>query len=332
MGTSASPTIHNFTCSVVICTRDRPADLDRCLAAVSQLVYPRFDVIVVDNAPSDGRTSDIAQRHGAHYILEPAPGLSRARNRGARSSTSDIVAFLDDDAIPDSGWLAALAAEFHDPAVMAVTGRIVRPPKVAVSDESAMLSDHIELGLERRVFNRQQPFWFEAANFGGIGIGANMAFRRSAFDEWPGFDRRLGRGAPLCGAEENFAFFCLLEKHGGIVYTPDAIVHHGRRLDAKAFEARYLENAATFAGLLTLLLVETRYRWRLLKFLFGALTGKRRSWRAEAMPRHHALVPRGRILLACLRGPWLYAKAWGGSKGISGGAEGSDSNQKTAVP
>lgn len=242
------------------------------------------------------------------------------------------MAFLDDDAIPDPEWLRALTVEFQDPAVVAVTGRIVSPVHDAGTNPSTILSDHIEFGLERRVFTRQQPFWFEAANFGGIGIGANMAFRRSVFDEWPGFDRRLGRGAPLRGAEENFAFFCLLEERGSIVYTPHAVVYHGHQLDAKALREHYLENAATFAGLLALLLVETRYRWRLLKFLFGALTGKRRSWRIEAMPRHPALVPRWRILLACLRGPLLYAKSWGGSKGTSGRSESPNSNQKTAAP
>lgn len=242
------------------------------------------------------------------------------------------MAFLDDDAIPDPDWLRALAAEFQDSAVVAVTGRIVSPVHDAGTNPSTILSDHIEFGLERRVFTRQKPFWFEAANFGGIGIGANMAFRRSVFDEWPGFDRRLGRGAPLRGAEENFAFFCLLEERGSIVYTPHAVVYHGHQLDAKALREHYLENAATFAGLLSLLLVETKYRWRLLKFLFGALTGKRRSWRIEAMPRHPALVPRWRILLACLRGPLLYAKVCVSVKSMPGGAESPNSNQKTAAP
>jgi len=71
----------------------------------------RFEVVVVDNAPSDDRASEVAERHGARRVVEPIPGLSRARNRGARESTGDLVAYLDDDAIADSGWLGGLAAD-----------------------------------------------------------------------------------------------------------------------------------------------------------------------------------------------------------------------------
>jgi hypothetical protein len=47
------------TCSVVVCTRDRPTQLDQCLEAVARLVYPRFDVLVVDNAPGNARTREV---------------------------------------------------------------------------------------------------------------------------------------------------------------------------------------------------------------------------------------------------------------------------------
>src|SRR5690349_8332931 len=71
------------SCSVVICTPDRPAELERCLEMVSRIVYPRFDVIVVDNAPCDTGARKVSARWGVRYITEPVPGLSRARNRGA---------------------------------------------------------------------------------------------------------------------------------------------------------------------------------------------------------------------------------------------------------
>jgi glycosyltransferase involved in cell wall biosynthesis len=113
------------TCTVVICTRNRPEHLERCLGAVTRLLYPRFDVLVVDNAPSHDRAREIAARWGADYVVEPALGLSRARNRGVRASQSEIIAFLDDDALPEPDWLCNLVTEFRDPMVMAVTGRIL---------------------------------------------------------------------------------------------------------------------------------------------------------------------------------------------------------------
>ena len=81
------------TCTVVICTRDRPAELERCLRAVRQIEYPRFDVLVVDNAPSKAPAREAAERWAARYVAEPIRGLSRARNRGAlesRGRSSDI--------------------------------------------------------------------------------------------------------------------------------------------------------------------------------------------------------------------------------------------------
>src|SRR2546428_12256692 len=73
------------SCTVVICTRARPTHLERCLTAVARLVYAHFEVLVVDNAPSDVRTREVAAQWGVRYISEPVPGLSRARNRGAQA-------------------------------------------------------------------------------------------------------------------------------------------------------------------------------------------------------------------------------------------------------
>jgi glycosyltransferase involved in cell wall biosynthesis len=53
------------SCSVVICTRNRPGELNECLKGVSRLLYPRFDVLVVDNAPTDPRTREVADGWGA---------------------------------------------------------------------------------------------------------------------------------------------------------------------------------------------------------------------------------------------------------------------------
>src|SRR5512144_2419002 len=111
-------------CTVVGCTRDRPRELDRCLGALETLDSPGHTVLVVGNALTDDGSSDIARRHSARYLREPVAGLSRARNLGARACESEIVAFIDDDAVPEAGWLSHLVSEFEDPSVMAVTGRI----------------------------------------------------------------------------------------------------------------------------------------------------------------------------------------------------------------
>src|SRR5206468_1387529 len=73
--------------SVVVCSRDRHETLRGCLTALQALRYPNFEVVVVDNAPSTNETAEMFAQHFAsdprfRYVVEPAPGLSRARNCG----------------------------------------------------------------------------------------------------------------------------------------------------------------------------------------------------------------------------------------------------------
>jgi O-antigen biosynthesis protein len=299
------------TCTVVICTRERPTHLDHCLEAVMRLVYSSFDVLVVDNAPRDAQTRDVAARWGVRYVVEPAVGLSRARNQAMRECHSDVIAFLDDDALPDPEWLTGLAREFEDPRVMAVGGRIL-PLSVETEGERlcAMINNSDSRGSERRVVDRQVRSWFELANFGGVGDGGNMAFRGRTLEIWPGFEERLGRGAILHGSEEHHAFFSLIERGYRVVYTPHAVVRHPYPRTLQELRARHLSELTGFTGYLTLLLVEEpRYRRATLRYVIEALTGTPHPWRSRAASPHPRLVPRWRMLLACLCGPFRYAQS-----------------------
>jgi GT2 family glycosyltransferase len=296
----------SVSCSVVVCTRDRPAQLDQCLEAIAQLDYPRFDVLVVDNAPQNGGVRDIAARRGARYLVEPRPGENAARNCGARACQAEIVAYLDDDALCEPRWLSQLVAEFRDPRVMAVTGRIL-PLRVETEAEKLFLqAGGFDPGQGRRVVDRERPFWFELANFGGIGNEAGMAFRRQAFDVWPGFDERLGYGAAIPGATGHYAFFGLIERGYRVVYTPQAVVYHPYPRTLEELRARHLRTLVASAGYLTLLFFEhRRYRGAVMRFLAEWLRGLPRAWRRQVAPRP-PIVPRWRELMACLPGPLLY--------------------------
>ncbi|HKZ52456.1 MAG TPA: glycosyltransferase family 2 protein [Candidatus Acidoferrales bacterium] len=296
---------------MVVCTRDRPQELDRCLEALARLNYPRFDVLVVDNAPSDTRTREVAARCEARYLLEPVPGLSRARNRGARACESDLVAYLDDDAIPEPDWLSALASEFADPKVMAVTGRVQALNRRTETDRLLAEVAGAEFGgAERLTFDRDTPGWFEQANFGGIGLGMNMAFRRQAFDVWPGFDERLGRGAVLGAAEEHHAFFSLIDRGYRVVYTPHALIRHPAPTSGEELRARHLRSLTFSAGYMTLLFFEARrYRGRTAKYALQAAWGAPRPWRSEAQAVGRQIVPRWRVFLAALPGALLYLRS-----------------------
>jgi cellulose synthase/poly-beta-1,6-N-acetylglucosamine synthase-like glycosyltransferase len=293
------------------------------LAAVSKLDYGKFEILVVDNGSGDERTREVAAFWGAGYVREPAVGASRARNRGARMSQAEIVAYLDDDAIPEPGWLVGLAREFRDPRVMAATGQI-RTLSVAREGEDVHASvGGFERGQERLVVDRREKRWFELSNFGGLGDG-NMAFRRQAFECWPGFHLSLGPGTPLAFCEEHHAFFSLIDQGYRVVYTPHAVVHHSSvPRTVSELQARRLAQLSASTAYATLMLVEQpAYRWATLKYFFQALAGQRRSWRCpptEAMPSVSPL----KILWALLAGPFLYLQARSGktAAGVAAMAE-----------
>jgi len=185
-----------LTLSIVVCTRNRPESLARCLAAVNLLDWSPRETLVVDNASETPGVEQIATQHGARYILEPRIGVSMARNTGLRHATGEMIACVDDDALPDPAWIANLVREFEDPRVAAVVGRTIPGDSLAADDSlPARLSD-LDGGPQRRVVDRETPHWFEIANFGGIGAGANMTFRRSSFERWGGFDERISSGTP----------------------------------------------------------------------------------------------------------------------------------------
>jgi cellulose synthase/poly-beta-1,6-N-acetylglucosamine synthase-like glycosyltransferase len=299
------------TCTVVICTRDRPAELNRCLKALAELDYPYFDVLVVDNAPSDDQARQVATRWGAAYVVEPVPGLSCARNLGAMTCTAEVVAYVDDDALAEPNWLSILMQEFKDPLVMAVTGSI-KALKVETEAERlcALLAGSQSERRERRVVDSQTPRSFEIANFGGIGDGGNMAFRRTAFQVWPGFDERLGRGAVIDGGEEQHAFFSLLQGGFRVAHVPHAVVSHPFPRDIEELRRRKVRDLTSAAAYVTLLCVEEPHHLpTLIKCVLERFSVTPRSWRNAADQSRPVPVSRPRRLLALLCGPLLYVRS-----------------------
>src|SRR5437899_9095852 len=116
--------------TVVICTHDRADVVGEAVhGAVAEARADGGEVLVVDNASRDRTPALLAElvlQHGEalRVVREPRLGLSAARNRGLAEARGEVVAYLDDDAIPRAGWLAALCRPYVDPRVACVGGRI----------------------------------------------------------------------------------------------------------------------------------------------------------------------------------------------------------------
>ena len=272
--------LSNASCSVVICTRNRPEQLDSCVRAVLRQCYSPFNVLIIDNASKDSQSFEVAARHDVRCILEPKVGCSSARNLGARESSADIVVYIDDDAMPEDGWLEGLCIEFRDPRVMGVAGRILPSAPHTEGARMCVAMGILDGGSERLVFDRDIPQWFDRART-GIGGGANMAIRRSAFSVWRGFEPCLGLGAILKGGDEDYAFITLIKSGYRIVYTPSAVVRHPFPETGVELRRKHLETLAISAAFLAFLFAqEPDCRTAILKHLLRRLPrSHRRSYR-----------------------------------------------------
>ena len=293
--------------TVIVCTRDRPRELERCLAALGALEHPSFDILVVDNGAVDG-IAELCRHYGAACIREPLPGLTRARNLGARAARSPLVAYIDDDAIAEPGWLSALVRPLSDPAVAAVAGRTLymksRGDTLEMSQEPAAGE-----GRDRPacIVDRATPGWFALACFGGIGDGNTMAFRRDLLTSAVRFDERIGRGKLIDGGDEHVAFMSLISDGHRVAHADDAVVRHpAPGSDAARRAKRRRDLRSSIAYLLFLFAQFPRHRTDIAAFVARALLRRtRRRAAAGAQPRLQATET-----MACLwQGCHLYRRA-----------------------
>lgn len=214
--------------SAVICTYRR---IDTLASAIESLINQslpsnEYEIIVVDNNSGDD-TPEIVRRYvkdtsfSVKYVLELEQGLSHARNTSIKHAEGEIIAFLDDDAEADPGWLRALI-EIYDniPDAWAVGGKVLpiwdaERPKW-LKDTMLRSLSIVEWGDEKRPLK-----WPERI------IGANCSFRKPVFSEIGLFSTNLGRiGKILLGNEDTEIQERIHKMSKFVFYTPQAIVHH----------------------------------------------------------------------------------------------------------
>ena len=108
--------------SIVIVSRKRPEALRRCLTGVEQLQYAPFEVIVVADPAGIAVARDMPCGDTLKLVAFDTPNISAARNLGIAEAAGEVVAFIDDDAVPEPLWLRHLLEPAQQPGVAAMTG------------------------------------------------------------------------------------------------------------------------------------------------------------------------------------------------------------------
>ncbi len=209
--------------SVVVCTHNGHATIRETMDAVCRLEYPDFEVIVVD----DGSPTDEVARIVGEYLAGPIDvrlirtpnlGLSAARNTGMHAATGSIVAYIDDDAYPDSQWLTYLASTFRRTSFAGVGGPNVSP-----------VTDGLVADCVARAPGGPTHVLLDDSHAEHI-PGCNMAYRRDALLAVGGFDpqfRVAGDDVDLCWR---------LKHHGmSLGFSPAAMVWHHRRNTVRGY-------------------------------------------------------------------------------------------------
>lgn len=215
--------------SVVVCTRNRPEQLTRCLAALRASLRPGDELVVVDSASTTGETAQVATAVGARLLRCDRPGSSLARNTGWRAATHGHIAFTDDDVEVEPGWAAAVSAAFA-PGVDFVTGWIAPLRGQETQDRP------LPIMLD------EEPMVLDGRRTNAIGASANLAVTREALLAVGGFSEDLGPGTWLAAAEDIELFDRLFAAGFRGRYEPAAQVRHDMwrtRREGLSLEWRY---------------------------------------------------------------------------------------------
>ena len=230
--------------SVIVCafSEDRWDDIRRVMASLQeQTEKPGEIILVIDHCPA---LLFRARQAFPHVTIMPnhfQKGLAGGRNTGVAHAWGDVIAFTDDDAVPDPEWLTRLADHYLDPTVLGVGGPV------------------------EPTWDQGRPGWFPLeldwvvgcsylgmrAGLGPIRnfIGANMSFRREILAEVGGFAIDLGRvdSDPL-GCEETELCLRVSQRYpdGVLLYEPKAAVRH--RVREKRARWRYLHSRCYAEG------------------------------------------------------------------------------------
>ncbi len=219
--------------SVVICTKDRAAGLERTLKHWAKLFGdPGLDMIVVDDGSKD-QTPLVVARAGSGFrgrfqaARTVGVGLGAARNAGWRMAAGDIVLFTDDDCYPADDLPTAIRSCFADSDISFIGGQLLPATPAHAGVAAVTRSFRVEIG---------GPSFVPA----GLIPGANMAIRRAALEQVGGFDPEFGAGTPFPAEDvEVIARLAAAGLRGAYDPRPQVVHDHDRLTEPAQRRLRY---------------------------------------------------------------------------------------------
>lgn len=208
--------------SVVICTHSRADYLAGAVESViAQGVDPAlYELLIIDNnADSNKATHAVAVGAArdnpavtVRYVLETTIGLSHARNRGIGEARADYIAYLDDDAAADAGWLQTALTVIAEQCPAAFGG-----PAMPLYTPDAPKPDWFKDSYIREADHGKIPRPLRKAEFI---YGMNMAWRRDVLELLKRFDPAYGMSGSRIGYAEETVMQIRLR-----AVQPDALIY-----------------------------------------------------------------------------------------------------------
>lgn len=219
--------------SIVVPTRDRPEPLQRCLAALAALDFPKgdFEVVLVDDGSAVSQEPVASRARGAlplTFVRQARGGPAAARNTGALHARGSVLVFTDDDCAPEPGWLGAIAR-----AVASRPGAMVGGPVVnGLGDDRFAAASQMLIAHLYDTYADGHPSRFFCTN--------NLAVGAGEFRELGGFDTSF----PQPAAEDRELCERWLGRGHPMVFEPAAVVRHFHAMDFAGFLRQHFRYGA----------------------------------------------------------------------------------------
>ncbi|RZB29529.1 MAG: glucosyl-dolichyl phosphate glucuronosyltransferase [Candidatus Argoarchaeum ethanivorans] len=210
--------------SVITCSHriDRYPDLVEAIKSLAAQSYADLELIVVVDGDKALYEQIVKDGIPVDKVLlnEINIGLSRSRNRGVNVASGEVIVFFDDDAVADRNWIKELVRMYDEYDAIAAGGKIVP----------------LWIGGKMK-FLPEECYWLIGATHRGFAegitevrntFGSNISFRTEVLDALGGFRGEMGvRGSGALQGEETEICVRMKARFGrGVMYNPDAIVHH----------------------------------------------------------------------------------------------------------